>query len=124
MRFAAAIDRFFKALARFYERCLRGALRHSFVVVAVLVGLIGVGFVTFLSVPAEFTPQADNGRAFIGIESPEGSSFDYIDRYARQLETIALKSMDDGEVARVLVRVPGQAAMTCGRVTSTRRARS
>jgi multidrug efflux pump len=107
-RFAALIDRFFKQLAQFYERCLRGALRHSFIVVAVLLGLIGVGFVTFLSVPAEFTPQADNGRAFIGIESPEGSSFDYIDRYARQLEAISLKSMGDGEVARVLVRVPGQ----------------
>src|SRR5690349_11221351 len=63
-RFAAAIDRFFKQLAKFYETCLRSALRHSFVVIAVLVGLIGVGVVTFLSVPAEFTPQADNGRAF------------------------------------------------------------
>jgi multidrug efflux pump len=107
-RFAASIDRFFRQLASFYERCLRGALRHSFAVVAVLAGLIGVGIVTFLSVPAEFTPQADNGRAFIGIESPEGSSFEYIDRYARQLETIALKTLDEGEVARVLVRVPGQ----------------
>jgi multidrug efflux pump len=107
-RFAAAIDRFFKQLARFYERCLRAALRRSFSVVAVLAALIGVGIVTFLSVPAEFTPQADNGRAFISIESPEGSSFDYIDRYARQLEAIALKTIDQGEVQRVLVRVPGQ----------------
>src|SRR5688572_26276473 len=74
-RFAAAMDRFFKQLARFYERCLRGALRHSFAIVAVLAGLIGVGIVTFLSVPAEFTPQADNGSAFLAIESPEGSSF-------------------------------------------------
>src|SRR6188508_218806 len=49
-RFAALIDRFFKQLAQFYERCLRGALRHSFIVVAVLLGLIGVGFATFLSV--------------------------------------------------------------------------
>ncbi|HET7924835.1 MAG TPA: efflux RND transporter permease subunit, partial [Rhodanobacteraceae bacterium] len=106
--FAALIDRFFKQLARFYERCLRGALRRPLIVVAVLVGLIGVGFVTFLSVPAEFTPQADNGRAFVSIESPEGSSFDYIDRYARQLEAIALKSIAGGEVERVLVRVPGQ----------------
>jgi hydrophobe/amphiphile efflux-1 (HAE1) family protein len=107
-RFAAMIDRFFKQLARFYERSLRASLRRPLVVVAVLAALIAVGVVTFLSVPAEFTPQADNGRAFVSIESPEGSSFDYIDRYARQLETIALKSMDGGEVARVLVRVPGQ----------------
>jgi multidrug efflux pump len=75
-RFAAFIDRFFKQLARFYERCLRGALRHSFAVIAVLLVLIGVGIVTFMSVPSEFTPQADNGRAFVAIESPEGSSFD------------------------------------------------
>ncbi len=107
-RFAAAIDAFFKRLASFYERSLRAALRHSYSVVVVLAGLIGVGVMTFLTVPAEFTPQADNGRAFIGIESPEGSSFEYIDRYARQLEAIALKTIEQGEVARVLVRVPGQ----------------
>jgi multidrug efflux pump len=107
-RFAAAMDRFFKRLASFYERCLRGSIRRPWTVMAVLAVLIGVGIVTFRSVPAEFTPQADNGRAFIGIEGPEGSSFEYIDGYARQLEAIALKAMESGEVQRVLVRVPGQ----------------
>jgi multidrug efflux pump len=106
-RFAAAVDRFFKQLASFYERSLRVSIGHPFTVVAVLAGLIGIGIVTFRSVPAEFTPQADNGRAFIGIEGPEGSSFEYIDGYARQLEAIALQAMQGGEVQRVLVRVPG-----------------
>jgi len=107
-RFAAAIDRFFKQLARFYERSLRVSLGHPWTVMAILGVLVGVGVVTFRSVPAEFTPQADNGRAFVAIEAPEGSSFEYIDRYARQLEAIALKTMEQGEVERVLVRVPGQ----------------
>jgi multidrug efflux pump len=107
-RFAAAMDRFFKQLTRLYERCLRVSIGRPWTVVAILALLIGVGIVTFRSVPAEFTPQADNGRAFVGIEAPEGSSFEYIDGYARQLETIALKAMEGGEVQRVLVRVPGQ----------------
>jgi multidrug efflux pump len=108
-RFSAALDRFFKALARFYERCLRASVAHSWTVVGVLAVLIGIGIVTFRSVPAEFTPQADNGRAFIAIEGPEGSSFDYIDRYARQLEAIAMPYMGEGgDVQRILVRVPGQ----------------
>jgi multidrug efflux pump len=107
-RFAAAMDRFFKRLASFYERCLRVSVAHAWTVVAVLAVLIGIGIVTFRTVPAEFTPQADNGRAFIAIEGPEGSSFEYIDRYARQLEAIALKHMQEGDVQRVLVRVPGQ----------------
>jgi multidrug efflux pump len=107
-RFAAMMDRFFKQLARFYERSLRASVAHSWTVIGVLAVLIGIGVVTFRSVPAEFTPQADNGRAFIAIEGPEGSSFDYIDGYARQLEAIALKAIEEGDVERVLVRVPGQ----------------
>jgi multidrug efflux pump len=107
-RFAAMMDRFFKRLANFYERCLRASVAHAWTVMGVLAVLIVSGVMTFLTVPAEFTPQADNGRAFIGIEGPEGSSFEYIDRYARQLEEIALKSIEGGDVARVLVRVPGQ----------------
>jgi len=107
-RFAAAMDRFFKRLASFYERCLRVSVGRPWTVVGILAVLIGFGIMTFLTVPAEFTPQADNGRVFIGIEGPEGSSFEYIDRYARQLEAIALKAAEGGEVDRVLVRVPGQ----------------
>jgi multidrug efflux pump len=107
-RFAAAMDRFFKQLARLYERCLRVSVGRPWTVVTVLAVLIGVGIVTFRSVPAEFTPQADKGRAFIALEGPEGSSFDYIDGYARQLEAIALKAREGGEIERVLVRVPGQ----------------
>jgi len=107
-RFAAAMDRFFKRLASFYERSLRVSVGHPWTVVAILAVLIGIGIVTFRSVPAEFTPQADNGRAFIGIEGPEGSSFEYIDGYARQLEAIAMKTIEQGDVQRVLVRVPGQ----------------
>jgi multidrug efflux pump len=107
-RFASAMDRFFKQLASFYERSLRLSVGHPWTVVTVLAVLIGVGIVTFRSVPAEFTPQADNGRAFIAIEGPEGSSFDYIDGYARQLEAIAMKAVEGGEIQRVLVRVPGQ----------------
>ncbi len=106
-RLAAAMDRFFKQLAAFYGRTLRALVRRPWGVIAVIGVLIAVGVVTFRSVPSEFTPQADVGRAFVSLEAPEGSSFDYIDGYARQLEAIAMKSMEQGEVERVLVRVPG-----------------
>src|SRR5690606_10438960 len=107
-RFGAVVDRFFKALAGLYERSLRVCIRARWAVVVVLLALVGAGVVTFDSVPAEFTPQADKGRAFISIEGPEGSSFEYIDRYARDLEAIVLEHMQgSGDVERVLVRVPG-----------------
>ncbi len=63
---------------------------------------------TFTRLPSEFAPTADVGRGFIGIEAPEGSSFNYMDAYARQLEDILGKEMEKGDIERMLIRVPGQ----------------
>jgi multidrug efflux pump len=121
--FAHTVDRAFKAVARFYERALRKLVGHPWAVLSVLAVLIGVGALTFRSVPAEFAPTADVGRSFIAIESPEGSSFDYIDGYARELEAIALRQMEEhGDVERVVLRVPGTggADIRTGDVNSAR----
>jgi multidrug efflux pump len=121
--FAHTVDRAFKAVARFYERALRRLVRHPWAVLSVLAVLIGVGVLTFRTVPAEFAPTADVGRSFIAIESPEGSSFDYIDGYARELEAIALRQMEEhGDVERVVLRVPGTggADIRTGDVNSAR----
>ena len=99
-RFAAAMDRFFKQLASFYERCLRVCVGRPWSVVAVLAVLIGVGVVTFLLRAGRVhAASGQRPRVHRASKAPEGSSFEYIDRYARQLEAIALKAMEDGEVA-------------------------
>jgi multidrug efflux pump len=77
-------------------------------VLTAVAGLVILGALTFRSVPSEFTPAADVGRVFVAIEGPEGSSFQYMDGYARRLEAIALEEMEKGDIQRVLVRVPGQ----------------
>jgi len=107
-RIAHAIDVFFKRISRLYQRILRRIIVHPWAVIACVATLVALGIVTFRSVPAEFTPAADVGRAMVSIEGPEGSSFEYIDRYASELEALALAEMEKGDIARVLVRVPGQ----------------
>ncbi len=107
-RFADMTDRFFKALAAFYGRMLHTLVRRPWGVVVVVLALVAVGVLTYRTVPTEFTPQADLGRAFVSLEGPEGSSFDYIDRYAQRLETMMMSARENGDdIARVLVRVPG-----------------
>jgi len=121
-RFAHAIDAFFRRFARVYERVLRRIVVHPWAVLASVAGLVALGIVTFRSVPAEFTPAADVGRAMVSIEGPEGSSFGYIDRFAAELEALALAELEKGDVQRVLVRVPGQggANVRTGDVNSAR----
>jgi multidrug efflux pump len=107
--FAETVDRAFRAVARFYERTLRSVIGRPWAVMAVVAVLVAVGVVTFRSVPSEFAPAADVGRAFISIDAPEGTSFDHMDTYATRLEEIAMKEMQDsGEIERFLIRVPGQ----------------
>lgn len=105
-RVAHAVDRFFKRVAAAYDRRLRALIRRPWLVVGAVGVLVVMGAVTFRTVPAEFAPAADVGRVFITIEGPEGSSFDYMDEYARRLETIVLRQMEQGDIERVMIRVP------------------
>jgi multidrug efflux pump len=107
-RFARFTDNVFRSFARGYERTLRKVVVHPWLVVTALGCLIALAVVTFRTVPAEFTPRGDNGRGFVALEGPEGSTFEYMDRYARQLEAIALKEMEKGDIDRFYLRVPGQ----------------
>jgi multidrug efflux pump len=105
-RFARAVDRFFNAASGLYERRLRSLIRRPWLIVGAVAVLAVLGAITFRSVPAEFTPAADYGRAYVIIQAPEGSSFDYMDGYARRLEAIVMKEMEHGDIQRVMLRMP------------------
>jgi multidrug efflux pump len=107
-RFARAVDRFFRRLAEVYDRRLRSLIRRPWLVIGAVGALMVVGAVTFKSMPTEFTPTPDAGRAFINLEGPEGASFEYMEAYGRRLEAIIMKQKQQyGDIERVLLRVPG-----------------
>jgi multidrug efflux pump len=85
-RFYEMGERFLTGIDRGYRRVLGKALvLRSAVVglgVALLVGAVGL----FTLLPQELAPQEDQGLVIgFGI-APEGSTVDYTDRYARQME--------------------------------------
>jgi multidrug efflux pump len=107
-RFAQAVDRFFRRLAEMYERRLRSLIRRPWLVIGSVGALVVLGGVTFMSIPREFAPVPDAGRAYVNIEGPEGSSFDYIEGYARRLEAIIFKEKEKyGDIEHVMIRIPG-----------------
>ncbi len=107
-RLSRGIDRTFRVITAFYQARLRWLVLRPWLVVGGVVVLVALGIVTFRSVPAEFAPTADLGRAFVSLEGPEGSSFDYIDRHATELEALVLGQMQRGDIERIVLRVPGQ----------------
>jgi multidrug efflux pump len=123
-RFARAVDRFFKRATEIYDRRLHALIRKPWLVVGAVGVLVVLGTITFISLPSEFTPQADVGRGIVTLQGPEGASFEYMDGYARRLEGVVRRQMDEyGDIERVVVRVPnftGGGSVQSGDVNSAR----
>src|SRR5438093_5865367 len=84
-------DAFFDWLNRFYDRVLRGALRHRGRVFGVAALLVLIAGAAFFFMRRELVPTEDRGIAFGIVIAPEGSTLPYTDRYMRQLESILLR---------------------------------
>jgi multidrug efflux pump len=97
----------FYLLAKIYRVILKGVL---FIAPLVLLSLIVVGwgiYVLYQKIPNEFAPAEDRGAFFLIMKAPEGASFEYSQRYMRQIETFMMDYIKNGEATRALARVPG-----------------
>ena len=83
-----ALERFFNGLDRGYRRSLAWALGHRVAVLAaaLLVTLSSAYF--FRALPVELAPQQDEGKFFISMRAPAGSSIHYMERKLAEAERI------------------------------------
>ncbi len=118
-RIAQWLDRFFKRLATQYRGVLERIVRRPWLTVFGAAALTGVAFVLIGLLPSEYAPKEDRGVFFVMMRGPEGASFEYTDRYARQMEAIIMEEVENGPVLRTLIRVPARFGST-GEVNSAR----
>ena len=116
---AHRVDRFFRALGERYRSWLRGIVRHPWAIVAIAIVISLMAAFLFRVLPQEYAPKEDRG-VFIGVlNAPEGASFEYTDRYTRQMEEALMEEVATGDVMRVLIRLPASFGST-GEVNSAR----
>lgn len=85
-----SFDTFFDNLNKFYDRLLRGALRHRILMITGAVVILLFGFVLFRFLPSELVPTEDRGVGFGIVIAPEGATLKYTDNYVREVEKILL----------------------------------
>ncbi|WP_372614992.1 efflux RND transporter permease subunit [Aquicoccus sp.] len=86
---------------RFYAGILRRAVRMPLVVI-VLGGAVTGGAVLFYdALPRELAPREDRGVGFIPLTAPQGSTLEYTDNAARQVEEILRPMRDEGVIETV-----------------------
>jgi HAE1 family hydrophobic/amphiphilic exporter-1 len=83
-----ALERFFLGMERLYRRSLDWSIAHRWTVMAgaLLVTLSSAYF--FRALPVELAPQQDEGKFFVNIRTPLGSSIQYTEGRLREVEAI------------------------------------
>ncbi len=106
-RFAAFVDRRFRALEGWYSRVLDKALKRP-LVPGLLVGAFLAGSVyLFTTINSELAPAEDVGIVQAQISGPEGTGFDEMDRYVSEAQARLMPLVEDGTVRAMITRVPG-----------------
>jgi multidrug efflux pump len=67
---------------------------------------IGASAWLYNAIPKELTPNEDQGSYFITFNGPEGAGFDYTVEQALKVEEVLMRSIEQGDSRRVIVRVP------------------
>ena len=75
----------------FYEATLRWSLKHSLLILLVLVGSTALNFYLFNVVPKGFFPQQDSGALLGGVQGDPGISFQLMRKKLEQIQTIVQK---------------------------------
>jgi multidrug efflux pump len=87
-RIARSVQRGFDALDRLYDRSVRTAIvRRKLVLVLTAATFVAIFFL-LRALPSELVPTEDRGTIVGIMIAPEGSTLQYVDRYARQIEEI------------------------------------
>ena len=103
---AALVDQAFSLFSRTYSHSLGGLLRRPLWVSGFLLAVVAGGWQLLTSLPQEYAPTEDRSSFFVIMNAPEGASFEYTQRYARDMENVLLPLLDKGEAYRVLISTP------------------
>ena len=94
-------------LSAAYRRSLAAVIRRPLWMAALAVLVSAGAFALHAGLPDEYAPRVDRGAFRVFLQAPSGATFEYTDRYAREMESILMDPEIRDEVERVLVRIPG-----------------
>ncbi|MBK0328627.1 efflux RND transporter permease subunit [Rhodobacteraceae bacterium F11138] len=84
-----------------YAGLLERMLRMPLVVLVLAAAVTGGAVLFYDALPRELAPREDRGVGFVPLSAPQGSTVDYSDLAARQVEDILTPLLDEGVVEAV-----------------------
>ena len=98
------IDNTFRVLAGGYERVVRRAIGHPWLVIGGTLLLFGASLTLLGKLPVEYMPREDRAFVMVNITAPDGASLDYTRKYVEEVERIMAADVESGDALRVMAR--------------------
>lgn len=92
--FTHFLDTFFEKIKVFYAAILRRVLDNRPIVVFVIIVVLTSAYFLFITSKSELTPTEDQGVIFVMGQAQPDATFNYLKKYAVQIETIYKKFPD------------------------------
>jgi multidrug efflux pump len=103
--FSRVSEGFFKRMLGFYEATLRWSLKHSFLILLILIASTVLNFHLFNVVPKNFFPDQDAGILIGGIQADSAISFQLMRKKMEEIQTIV---QNDPAVDSVVANTGGR----------------
>jgi len=87
-----AVERFFDGMFKAYEWSLGLVLKHRFAFLMVNIAILLITAYLFMIIPKGFLPNEDQGNIFAITEAPQGTSFEKMVEYQRQVADVLVAS--------------------------------
>jgi multidrug efflux pump len=86
---------FFHWMESGYHNSLRRFMRVRWVAIPLILGCVAMIFVFGSQLQSELAPMEDRSQFRLQISAPEGTSFDYMDKYIDRLSQLMIDSIDE-----------------------------
>jgi len=86
--FYRGFNRVYQGFENAYARLVGWVVRHSGIMLASYVALVGATFWGFVSIPTGFIPEEDQGYAVVGIQLPDAASIERTREVAARVEKL------------------------------------
>ena len=116
-KFYTFTEPYFEGLNKGYASALENFMQRKWLSFPIVIICIGLIVLFFKIIPKETAPYDDRSLVIVGVTTPEGSTYDYTDRFMQDLTKLINDSIPEKKIALVIT-APGFAssAVNSGRV--------
>ncbi|MBX2895180.1 MAG: efflux RND transporter permease subunit [Cyclobacteriaceae bacterium] len=97
---------FFEKMESGYERLLGKFMRVRWTAVAIILACLGITYLIGINIQSELAPLEDRNQFRLQLTAPEGTAYEYMDNYVREMVDFVIDSVPEHKTA-LSVTAPG-----------------